>query len=393
MLLGAAPAVAAASAPLEVPDDPCWVLLSATGLLARIDTEDDLPSGGDRASHDVIISRARTTARGDFGIITSTGRLIRAHAIELASLPMTATAPSVAGGTPLADLVGLEKDEKALAVTSLSGEGPSLALGTRNGIVKRVNPELLGKDFWEIISLKDGDEVVGAVELDDENLELCFVTEGASLLHFPATAVRPQGRSGGGVTGIKAKDPVVFFGAAPSHGSSVVTIAASSPAAAGKEPGSVKVTPFDQFPPKGRATGGMRCQRFLKGETALVLAWIGPDPAVACAASGVPVELPEPSLRRDGSGDQGRQPILAVGTRNHGGDDVANPAERLDPDTSDDDLQPTDVRSGATPDAGGALIPAPESTLAKDSEESKPHRRRRRTRTEHDDKSEPDLFS
>ena len=393
VLLGAAPAVAAASAPLEVPDDPCWVLLSATGLLARIDTEDDLPSGGDRASHDVIISRARTTARGDFGIITSTGRLIRAHAIELASLPMTATAPSVAGGTPLADLVGLEKDEKALAVTSLSGEGPSLALGTRNGIVKRVNPELLGKDFWEVISLKDGDEVVGAVELDDENLELCFVTEGASLLHFPATAVRPQGRSGGGVTGIKAKDPVVFFGAAPSHGSSVVTIAASSPAAAGKEPGSVKVTPFDQFPPKGRATGGMRCQRFLKGETALVLAWIGPDPAVACAASGVPVELPEPSLRRDGSGDQGRQPILAVGTRNHGGDDVANPAERLDPDTSDDDLQPTDVRSGATPDAGGALIPAPESTLAKDSEESKPHRRRRRTRTEHDDKSEPDLFS
>ena len=393
VLLGAAPAVAAASAPLEVPDDPCWVLLSATGLLARIDTEDDLPSGGDRASHDVIISRARTTARGDFGIITSAGRLIRAHAIELASLPMTATAPSVAGGTPLADLVGLEKDEKALAVTSLSGEGPSLALGTRNGIVKRVNPELLGKDFWEVISLKDGDEVVGAVELDDEDLELCFVTEGASLLHFPASAVRPQGRSGGGVAGIKAKDPVVFFGAAPSHSSSVVTIAASSPAAAGKEAGSVKVTPFDQFPPKGRATGGMRCQRFLKGETALVLAWIGPDPAVACAASGVPVELPEPSLRRDGSGDQGRQPILAVSTRNHGGDDVANPADRLDPDTSDDDLEPTAVKDGTTPDAGGALIPAPESTLAKDSEESKPHRRRRRTKTEHDDESEPDLFS
>ena len=393
VLLGAAPVVAAASAPLEIPDDPCWVLLSATGLLARIDTEDDLPSGGDRASHDVIISRARTTARGDFGIITSAGRLIRAHAIELASLPMTATAPSVAGGTPLADLVGLEKDEKALAVTSLSGEGPSLALGTRNGIVKRVNPELLGKDFWEVISLKDGDEVVGAVELDDEDLELCFVTEGASLLHFPASAVRPQGRSGGGVAGIKAKDPVVFFGAAPSHSSSVVTIAASSPAAAGKEPGSVKVTPFDQFPPKGRATGGMRCQRFLKGETALVLAWIGPDPAVACAASGVPVELPEPSLRRDGSGDQGRQPILAVSTRNHGGDDVANPADRLDPDTSDDDLEPTAVKDGTTPDAGGALIPAPESTLAKDSEESKPHRRRRRTKTEHDDESEPDLFS
>jgi DNA gyrase subunit A len=99
---------------LEVPDDPCWVLLSATGLLARIDTADGLPSDGDRATHDVIISSARTTARGDFGIITSAGRLVRVHAVELASLPITATAPSVAGGTPLADLVGLEKGERAL---------------------------------------------------------------------------------------------------------------------------------------------------------------------------------------------------------------------------------------------------------------------------------------
>ena len=220
----------------------------------------------------------------------------------------------------LADLVGLEKDERALAVTSLSGKGPSLALGTRNGIVKRVNPELLGKDSWEIIGLKDGDEVVGALELDDDDLELCFVTQGAALLHFPASAVRPQGRSGGGVAGIKAKDPAIFFGAAPRHGSSVVTVAASSPAVAGKEPGSVKVTPFNQYPPKGRATGGMRCQRFLKGETALVLAWVGPDPAVACAASGVPTELPAPNMRRDGSGDLGHQPILAVGSRRHGSD-------------------------------------------------------------------------
>lgn len=140
---------------------------------------------------------------------------MRVHAVELASLPITATAPSVAGGTPLADLVGLEKGERALAVTSLSGEGPSLALGTRNGIVKRVNPELLGKESWEVIGLKDGDEVVGAVEMGDEDLELCFVTQGAALLHFPASAVRPQGRSGGGVAGIKAKDPVIFFGAAP----------------------------------------------------------------------------------------------------------------------------------------------------------------------------------
>lgn len=46
----------------------------------------------------------------------------------------------------------------------------------------------------------------------------------------------------------------------------------------------------------------MRCQRFLKGEDLLVLAWAGEAPARAAAANGTPAELPEPDPRRDGSG-------------------------------------------------------------------------------------------
>jgi DNA gyrase subunit A len=64
---------------------------------------------------------------------------------------------------------------------------------------------------------------------------------------------------------------------------------------------SVKVTPFDLYPPKGRATGGVRTHRFLKGEHQLVLAWIGPRPAGA-SNTGSSVELPEVDNRRDGSG-------------------------------------------------------------------------------------------
>ncbi len=65
---------------------------------------------------------------------------------------------------------------------------------------------------------------------------------------------------------------------------------------------SAKLTPFDQYPRKGRATGGVRCQRFLKGEDTLVLAWAGAAPARAAAKNGTPVELPEQDPRRDGSG-------------------------------------------------------------------------------------------
>ena len=59
----------------------------------------------------------------------------------------------------------------------------------------------------------------------------------------------------------------------------------------------------------------MRCHRFLKGETALVQAWAGARPAVACSPKGRPVELPEVDSRRDGSGTSVAASILAISTR------------------------------------------------------------------------------
>jgi DNA gyrase subunit A len=46
----------------------------------------------------------------------------------------------------------------------------------------------------------------------------------------------------------------------------------------------------------------VRCQRFLKGEDCLALAWVGPLPARAAQKNGTAVALPEPDPRRDGSG-------------------------------------------------------------------------------------------
>jgi DNA gyrase subunit A len=92
----------------------------------------------------------------------------------------------------------------------------------------------------------------------------------------------------------------------------VVTASGSSTALPGTEPGAVKVTPFGEYPGKGRATGGVRCHRFLKGEDTLVAAWAGDAPARAAAASGAPVDLPDATGRRDGSGTPGSQPIAAV---------------------------------------------------------------------------------
>jgi DNA gyrase subunit A len=256
----------------------------------------------------------RSTARGEVGVVTTAGRVHKLGVLDLPTLPSTANHPNLQGGAPVGEFLTLEAGERALALTTFEVASPGLALGTAQGVVKRVNPEhLSNRDEWEVIALKDGDSVVGALELTNGDEELCFVTDDAQLLHFPAQGVRPQGRSGGGIAGVKLATGAraTWFGALDPADAVVVTISGSSSALPGTEAGSVKVTPFTEYPGKGRATGGVRCHRFLKGEDTLVFAWAGPAPALAAAASGAPVDLPEATGRRDGSGTPGSQPVVA----------------------------------------------------------------------------------
>jgi len=309
-------ATAAAATPLEVADDPCWVLLSSTGLLARTSTDEPLGTGGARRKHDVIVSAVKTTARGSVGIVTSAGTVVRLSVLELPALPPTNGSPTLSGGAPLAAFVDLPAGALPLGLCSLGECGPGLALGTRNGVVKRVNPDYPGnKDEFEVITLKDGDRVVGAVELTSGEEDLVFVTDDAQLLHFGAAAVRPQGRSGGGMAGIKLSSGaavVGFWAVDPAADNVVVTVSGTSGALPGTQTGAVKVTPYAEYPAKGRATGGVRCHRFLRGEDTLLLGWAGAAPPMAASGNGVAVELPEATGKRDGSGSPASAPIAAI---------------------------------------------------------------------------------
>jgi DNA gyrase subunit A len=318
VLLESAGAVATSAAPLEVADDPCWVLMSATGLLARTTTDEPLSSDGGRHRHDVVTSVVKATARGDVGLVTSRGRVLRLSVLELPALPPTNGAPTLSGGAPLGAFVDLPSGEQVLCLTTLGDGTGGLALGTAQGVVKRVVPEHPGgRSDWEVIGLKDGDAVVGAVELpaDVSDVDLVFVTSDAQLLRFAASAVRPQGRPAGGMAGVKLTSgaKVTFFGAVqPTDATVLVTVAGSSGALPGTETGTIKVTPYSEYPTKGRATGGVRCHRFLKGEDELLLAWAGQGPAKAGAANGSAVELPAANGKRDGSGVPAQAPISAV---------------------------------------------------------------------------------
>jgi DNA gyrase subunit A len=290
--------------PLEVADDPCQVILSATGLVARTvaESEESVEDArrNSRARHDAVQAVVPATARGQVLLITSAGRAIRTDVLPLPVLPQRPGTVSLSGGMPAAELVSLSAGERVVGLAPAAvRDTPGLALGTRQGVVKVCAPEWpVRADEFEVIGLRDGDEVVGATWLTDGTESLAFVTTDAALLRFAAKLVRPQGLKGGGMAGVNlAADAAVLFFAAvrtddPAHGEPMVVTSTGR---------GVKVTPFAEYPAKGRATGGVRAQRFLKGEDGLELAWIGSRP-VGATRSGESVALPPVDPRRDGSG-------------------------------------------------------------------------------------------
>lgn len=337
----------ATASALQIDDEPCAVMLSATGLIARtsedaVERWENRSASDGRAKDDQIVSMFRTSTRSSYGLVTSAGRLVLAHVVELPKV--SADGPlSVTSGVKAEELLGMTENtdpisgERVIAAIDMpstddDGQLVPLALGTRNGVVKRWNRESpTTMDSWSVIDLKDDDEVLAAAEARDED-RLVFVSTDSSLLTFEAKNVRPQGRTAGGMAGIRLAEgcSVAAFAVVPdgkvtwnyeegenglfsASGAVVLTVAGDSEALPGTENGAAKVTPLEMYPTKGRGTGGVRSQRFLKGQDTLILAFVGAYPLHASTQSGAPVELPKPDMRRDGSGTDLSAPIAVVG--------------------------------------------------------------------------------
>jgi DNA gyrase subunit A len=267
----------------EIADSPILVFMDAGGRVFRSE-----------AFHPGLLG-IETSLRSDLAFVTQTGRAIAVHVSDLPTIT-----PGISGNIPTGtEFLGLAK-EAVIAIMPWRTDR-TYAIGTSQGVVKRIQGPLPERPEVSLIALKEGDRLIGLMRSDQDS-ELAFISSAANLLIFSADTVRPQGLAAAGMAGINlVSGRAIYFGAANAP-SVLITASNSSQALGDTDPGSAKVTSLSAYPRKGRGAMGVRCQKFLKGEDQLYFAAIVEPNFRAYDLGDNLIELPAADERRDGSG-------------------------------------------------------------------------------------------
>ena len=298
----------------ELADTECSILLTASGFLGRTPSYVATSAAAKRKKHDAVANHIETSTRSDIGFLTSTGRMLRIHASDI---PPTGDTFDSSSAVDARKFLGLAKEEKLLGVFDLNSQD-EITVATAQGVIKRVTADWSPKHEFEVISLKAGDYLVGA-GVASAAKEYVLITSDAQLLRFDASTVRATGRTAAGISGINLSEgaTVIALGIVEdSDVVQVVTAAKSESTLAGVDPGSIKRTMLSEFPAKGRATGGVRAHKFVRGEDHLYFAGVTSGDPLGSSADGKPIDLLKIDLsKRDASGSQAESVIASVGTR------------------------------------------------------------------------------
>ena len=286
---------------LEIPDEKCQVLVSATGMAARSSGEATPRSGPKRVQHDALMAIVPATTRGQIAIFTSDADVRTLEVVDLPVLPEAADSPSLKATVSLREFLHLPADVRVVGAAAF---GSTVTLVTALGKAKRL---LVDAGIRQAMALEPKDSLAAAFTAGDEH-DLVIVSSTGQLLRTSVASVPVQGPGAKGVAGMKLKDGTVIAAGAADDQSLVVTVAGTGAAAS-----SIKVTGVGAFSKTGRDGVGVRCQKLLSGESAIINAWVSRHP-IACSPGGKPLPLPEIDDRRDASGSTAPAAKIVLGT-------------------------------------------------------------------------------
>ena len=158
--------------------------------------------GAQLRADDVVDHFFVTTTHHWLLFFTNMGRVYRAKAYEIQE------AGRDAKGQHVANLLEMQPDEKIAEILDIRDYGVAkyLVLATRDGLVKKTALDEYDTNRSRgviAIKLREGDELVSAMLVDDGD-EILLVSKKGMSLRFEATdeALRPMGRSTSGVKGM-----------------------------------------------------------------------------------------------------------------------------------------------------------------------------------------------
>ena len=159
--------------------------------------------GASLRADDVVQNFIVSTTHHWLMFFTNTGRVFRSKVYEIQE------AGRDAKGQHVANLLALQPDERVVEVLDLKDyqQSPYLVLATRSGLVKKTSLELYDTARTGgiiAIKLRDGDELVNAMLVNEDNFLLLVSRKGMSICFKADNAtLRPMGRDTSGVVGMK----------------------------------------------------------------------------------------------------------------------------------------------------------------------------------------------
>ena len=159
--------------------------------------------GASLRADDVVQNFIVSTTHHWLMFFTNTGRVFRSKVYEIQE------AGRDAKGQHVANLLALQPEERVVEVLDLKDyqQSPYLVLATRSGLVKKTSLELYDTARTGgiiAIKLRDGDELVNAMLVNEENFLLLVSRKGMSICFKADNAtLRPMGRDTSGVVGMK----------------------------------------------------------------------------------------------------------------------------------------------------------------------------------------------
>ncbi|PRZ42726.1 DNA gyrase subunit A [Antricoccus suffuscus] len=224
---------------------------------------------------------------------TNKGRVYRAKTYELPESTRNAK------GQHVANILAFQPDETIAQVIKIRNydAAPYLVLATRNGLVKKTRLEDFDSNRTGgviAINLRDGDELVGAKLINDDD-NLLLVSKKAQSICFSASdeSLRPMGRATSGVIGMRFGDDDELL--------AMIVVTEGVDVLVATEHGYAKRTGIEHYPLQGRGGKGVLTadSKSRKGNLVGALAVDLDDELFAITSSGGVIRTPVKGVRHN----------------------------------------------------------------------------------------------